>query len=112
MIASAEIGLDFWGMVDDAPRYLPVASDTSPTSVRERSTTSRAKRTQVPATMAAALVSSAIRSRATCQGISASFRPSRFASAARTAGPLSPRAAEVPPAPYDETTAALARAAP
>ena len=109
MTASAAIGLAFCGIVDEAPRSGPPRSRTSPTSVRDRSTTSRANRTQVPATVVHVRPKRTTRSRATCHGTSAPFRPSLDASAARTCTERDPLAALVPPAPNRDTTRASSR---
>ena len=112
IVTSAEIGLAFCGMVEDAPRYMPSSSATSPTSVRERSTTSRASLMQLPEICAATPANSAIPSRATCHGTATGSRSSRRASAVRTTSARSASAADVPPAPNSETTAIADRARP
>ncbi len=102
--ASQPIGLAFCGMVEEAPRWWPPASRTSPTSVLDRSTTSRAKRAAVAASDAQVTPNSATPSLATCQGTSVVRRPSRPARPSRTSEARSPIAADVPPAPNSDTT--------
>ncbi len=81
MATSLRMGLAFWGIVEDAPRPWVSGSRTSPISVRARSATSRAMRTQVLLMAAARKHASAMPSRATCQGTSTGVRPRLAATA-------------------------------
>ena len=98
-ISIGSTGLCFCGRADDPPRPAPVRSETSPTSVCARSTTSNATFPATPAATPSADATSTTRARAVCHGSVGSERASSAESSCATSRPRSARAAIVPAAP-------------
>ena len=103
-MSSLAIGLRFCGMVLLPPRPSACGSATSPTSVCIRRAVSVAILPSEPVRRPRKQAASARPSRATCQAIGGTARPSSPASAASTRVPSSPSEASVPTAPPNWTT--------